>query len=43
MPLVGYVALGDSYILIHKCERCGLERKNRLQPDDNLAALVPLQ
>ncbi len=32
----------DSYIL-HKCLRCGFERKNKIQKDDSVEAMIAIQ
>lgn len=31
-----------SYVLVHRCETCGLERKNKTAKDDNFEALLQL-
>jgi hypothetical protein len=31
------------FILIHRCEHCGLVGRNRVAPDDNFDAIVALQ
>ncbi len=28
------------YVLLYHCDKCGLERKNRAAPDDNLEAIL---
>ncbi len=28
------------YVLLYKCEKCGLERKNRAAPDDDLETIL---
>ena len=30
------------YILVHKCQKCGAEKKNRLEKNDNMDILVKL-
>ncbi len=30
------------YVLLYKCQKCGLERKNRAAPDDNLEAILKI-
>jgi hypothetical protein len=30
------------YVLVHRCTRCGIERRNRVQPDDSTDAVIAL-
>lgn len=38
---VSYVK-NEEYIL-HKCVKCGFERKNKIQPDDSIEAMAKIQ
>lgn len=31
---------GDDFIIIHKCEKCGFERKKIVEKDDNFDAVI---
>ncbi|OGZ03320.1 MAG: hypothetical protein A2430_01875 [Candidatus Liptonbacteria bacterium RIFOXYC1_FULL_36_8] len=31
---------GEKYILLHKCIKCGVERKNKISKDDNIGVLA---
>jgi hypothetical protein len=42
MEPVGVEARGDTYTLIHKCERCGFERKNKVSPHDNFDEVIKI-
>jgi rubrerythrin len=30
------------YILIHKCQKCGIEKKNKTSPEDNFESILKL-
>jgi rubrerythrin len=32
----------NEYILIHKCQKCGIEKKNKTSPEDNFESLLKL-
>ena len=32
----------SDFTILHKCEKCGAERKNRLAPDDDMSVLFQL-
>ncbi len=34
--------VGDEWILTHRCERCGYEKRNTMAPEDNFDAAVAL-
>jgi ribosomal protein L37AE/L43A len=42
MPPVDFEIVKGEYILIHKCKKCGIVRKNHLAKNDNLEALIKL-
>ena len=42
MPVVNFELEKGKYILVHKCQKCGMEKKNRLEKNDNMDALVKL-
>jgi hypothetical protein len=33
---------GKDYILLHRCVRCGFERRNRSVPEDDFASVIEL-
>ena len=33
---------GDAYIINHKCEKCGKERRQRTSPDDNIDTIIEI-
>ena len=33
---------GDSYILLHRCEKCAYVKKNRLSRNDNMESVIAL-
>ncbi len=33
---------GDQYILLHKCEKCRFERKNKVEEKDNFGAVLKI-
>jgi hypothetical protein len=33
---------GHDYILLHRCQRCGFNKKNKVSPDDNRDVLIKL-
>lgn len=33
---------GDSYILTHRCEKCGYEKRNKISDDDNFEEMLKL-
>lgn len=42
MRPVAYEKRGEEFILVHKCERCGVQKKNKMSPGDDLARLSEL-
>lgn len=42
MPPVGMEMKGGETILLHRCKKCGHERKNKLAPNDDLEHLRAL-
>ena len=42
MPPVGLQIKGGRQIILHRCEKCGHERKNEASPDDSVEALIRL-
>lgn len=33
---------GDDYIIVHKCQKCGKEKKNKSAPDDNFNRILEI-
>lgn len=33
---------GDGYIINHKCQKCGKERRQRTSPDDNIDTIIEI-
>lgn len=31
---------GDDFVILHKCQKCGIERKNRTAKDDDLSVIL---
>lgn len=42
MRPVGYEAAHGSFDLLHQCERCGHQKRNKVSPHDDLARLSSL-
>ena len=42
MRPVGHETTGGRTMILHRCETCGFERRNRLAPDDDMNALIRL-
>jgi len=42
MKPIGVESKGDEYTLLHKCEKCGFERKNKVSPHDNFNEVVKI-
>ncbi len=42
MQPIDVIQKGDGYIILHKCMKCGFERKNKFSDDDNFASLISL-
>lgn len=42
MVPVGLEIKGGAYTIVHRCERCGHERRNRTGPDDDMDAVIRL-
>ena len=40
---IGYETRGGEFILIHKCEKCGEIRRNKMQVGDNMELLASLE
>jgi hypothetical protein len=43
MEPIGVELKAGEYILLHRCVRCGFERKNRTSPADNFEAMLAIQ
>ena len=42
MKPVGFEQKHGEYIILHKCEKCGFTRKNKLNPTDDFDKLIAL-
>ena len=42
MPPVGLEMSKNKYIILHRCEKCGVERKNHTADNDSIDALIKL-
>jgi len=42
MEPVGVETRGDSYVFLHKCQKCGIERKNKLGDDDSFDSVLKI-
>ncbi len=42
MEPIGVMVEGDGYVIVHRCTRCGLVRRNRASPQDDFEALLKL-
>jgi len=42
MEPVGLETKSHTYIIIHKCTKCGVLKKNKASPEDNAKALIKL-
>jgi hypothetical protein len=42
MQPVGVEVEGGEYRILHRCTRCGLEKRNKTAPDDDFETLVAL-
>lgn len=42
MRPVSFEKTSEGFDLIHKCEKCGHEKNNKIAPEDNLARLAEL-
>jgi len=42
MPPIGTEVEQGEYILIHKCEKCGTQKRNKTSPHDNFDAIILL-
>jgi len=42
MKPVGVETKGDQYILLHKCEKCGFERKNKVGKSDDFDEVLKI-
>jgi Zn finger protein HypA/HybF involved in hydrogenase expression len=40
MRPVSVTPSGDRFIITHKCEKCGKERRQSASPDDNMDAII---
>jgi len=40
MKPIGALKKGDEYTIVFQCQKCGLERQNKMAPDDNFDMLV---
>ncbi|PCI29110.1 hypothetical protein COB52_02855 [Candidatus Kaiserbacteria bacterium] len=42
MSPIQVLAEGDSYILVHKCVKCGFTKRNKMSVTDNIEAAVEI-
>ncbi|PIP86919.1 hypothetical protein COW81_03045 [Candidatus Campbellbacteria bacterium CG22_combo_CG10-13_8_21_14_all_36_13] len=42
MKPISVITKGTEYILVHKCIKCGHEKKNKTTPEDNFEILLTL-
>lgn len=42
MEPIGVLVQGNGYVVVHRCTRCGLVRRNRAAVNDNFEVLVRL-
>jgi len=42
MEPIGFETKGSGYVVIQRCQKCGLERKNKLSDEDNFDVLLDL-
>jgi ribosomal protein L37E len=42
MKPIGYTVKGSGYNIIHRCLKCGFERKNKFSDNDNFETLLKL-
>ena len=42
MFAVGYEIKNGSEFILHRCQKCGFERKNKVSPNDSRKALITL-
>ena len=42
MKPVGAIKKGDSYDIVHQCQKCGFERNNKFQEGDDFEVLIGL-
>ncbi|NQV88653.1 MAG: RNHCP domain-containing protein [Parcubacteria group bacterium] len=42
MNPIGVIKKGDSYDIIHQCQKCGFEKKNKFQDGDDFEVLIGL-
>lgn len=42
MPAIRIEKKEENYILLHRCEKCGFERRNKMSKDDNFDAVLKI-
>lgn len=42
MKPIGVEKTGDKYVLLHRCVKCGFERKNKVNKNDNFDAVLKI-
>ncbi len=42
MEPIGVMVEDDGYVIVHRCTRCGLVRRNRASPQDDFEVLLKL-
>lgn len=42
MEPVGIEKRGDDYLIIHKCQKCGIKKKNKSSKDDSFEEILKL-
>ncbi|MDR1338364.1 MAG: RNHCP domain-containing protein [Rickettsiales bacterium] len=42
MRPVAVAPVGDHFVITHKCEKCGKQRRQRASADDNMDAIIAL-
>lgn len=40
MKLIKLESLNNTYILTHRCEKCGYEKRNKMAPEDDFDAAI---
>ena len=41
-PIAVDVSAGNKYAVLHQCEKCGFERKNKINEKDNFEAILSI-
>jgi predicted RNA-binding Zn-ribbon protein involved in translation (DUF1610 family) len=42
MRPIGIERMGDNFIIVHKCEKCGKEKRQRAAPNDDMDAIIAI-